>query len=447
MKQYMPYSNKKIDMVCPDCGQHKKLSPSTLLGNGLGCTCSDGQTYPNKFVYSLLNQLKIEYIHEYSPDWIKPKRYDIYIPSLSCIIENHGVQHYIECTFTQRTLEEEQANDAYKKDIAIQNGIQKYIVIDCRESEAEYIRESIIKSELSCLLSLNNIDWDQCNSFATSNMIKEAAKLWEDGLRTKEIAKQLHVAKGTICKYLKRAQKLKWCTYATQESRRRGSDANSGDNNKNSLLTVQLSLDNKLINIWAAGSVAKRKLNIQNICACCQGIRSQAGGYNWKYLYDHTKKDGTTIPGAITLGFITEEEALKQLEEEKSQKEKTNMKFYIRKSFNTGPFRTTISNKGISNSVGTNGIRIKHRTSFKTKNSKKIKNVNQQCDATIDSKEVIQTGWKMLAWICRLLFIPMIILGLLLCIIKLSVGIILIIIGVVEYFYSHKYFNKIKKLK
>lgn len=314
MKQYMPYSNKKIDMVCPDCGQHKKLSPSTLLGNGLGCTCSDGQTYPNKFVYSLLNQLKIEYIHEYSPDWIKPKRYDIYIPSLSCIIENHGVQHYIECTFTQRTLEEEQANDAYKKDIAIQNGIQKYIVIDCRESEAEYIRESIIKSELSCLLSLNNIDWDQCNSFATSNMIKEAAKLWEDGLRTKEIAEQLHVAKGTICKYLKRAQKLKWCTYTIQESRRRGSDANSG-NNKNSLLTVQLSLDNKLINIWVSGLVAKRKLNIQNICACCQGIRSQAGGYNWKYLYDHTKKDGTVIQGAISLGLITEEEALEQLVE------------------------------------------------------------------------------------------------------------------------------------
>ena len=39
--------------------------------------------------------------------------------------------------------------------------------------------------------------------------------------------------------------------------------------------------------------------------------------YIWKYLYDQTRKDGTIIPGAITLGLITEEEALKMLEEQK----------------------------------------------------------------------------------------------------------------------------------
>lgn len=48
------------------------------------------------------------------------------------------------------------------------------------------------------------------------------------------------------------------------------------------------------------------------VTGCC------AGGYHWKYLYDQTQKDGTVIPGAITLGFITEEEALKQLAEQKN---------------------------------------------------------------------------------------------------------------------------------
>jgi hypothetical protein len=38
-----------------------------------------------------------------------------------------------------------------------------------------------------------------------------------------------------------------------------------------------------------------------------------AGGYKWRFLYDVTKRDGTIIPGAITLGLIAEEEALKQL--------------------------------------------------------------------------------------------------------------------------------------
>ena len=313
MKQYMPYSNKKIDMVCPDCGRHKKLAPHVLIGNGLGCICSDGQTYPNKFVYSILNQLKIEYQHEYSPDWIKPKRYDIYIPSLNCIIENHGPQHYKECTLTQRTLEEEQKNDLYKKDVALRNGVQRYIIIDCRKSTMEYIRKSIIDSELSRLLQLDNIDWEQCNAFATSNMVKEAAKLWEDGLRTIEIAHKLQIAKGTASKYLIRAAELQWCAYTKQESKRRGTEFNSGSYNKKSLLTVQFSLDNKFIHIWSAESVAKRTLGIHNISPCCQGIRSQAGGYNWKHLYDHIKDDGTIIPGAITLGLITEEEAFAQL--------------------------------------------------------------------------------------------------------------------------------------
>ena len=52
-----------------------------------------------------------------------------------------------------------------------------------------------------------------------------------------------------------------------------------------------------------------------NISNSCSSKRETAGGYHWKYLYDQTRKDGTVIPGAITLGLITEEEALKMLEE------------------------------------------------------------------------------------------------------------------------------------
>ena len=37
------------------------------------------------------------------------------------------------------------------------------------------------------------------------------------------------------------------------------------------------------------------------------GTRKSAGDFHWKYLYDYTKKDGTVILGAISLGFIPEE--------------------------------------------------------------------------------------------------------------------------------------------
>lgn len=60
---------------------------------------------------------------------------------------------------------------------------------------------------------------------------------------------------------------------------------------------------------------AEKILNVHHssIRWVCKGKRQTAGGYHWKYLYDQTRKDGTIIQGAITLGLITEEEALAQL--------------------------------------------------------------------------------------------------------------------------------------
>ena len=60
----------------------------------------------------------------------------------------------------------------------------------------------------------------------------------------------------------------------------------------------------------------KTHINHAHIISVCRNIRKTAGGFIWKYLYDQTLKDGTTIPGAITLGLITEEEALKILEKQ-----------------------------------------------------------------------------------------------------------------------------------
>lgn len=227
MKLYMPNSMVEIEMVCPDCGNHKWVKPCNLLHSGFGCLCSDGQSYPNKFIYSLLNQLNIEFIPEYSPKWIQGKRYDVYIPSLNCIIENHGMQHY-EKGFSScggRTLQEEQDNDKYKRDTAISHGIKHYIIIDCRESSLEWIKTSILKSDLIYLLSVDNVDWSICNSFATSSFVKEVAKLWNKGFSLQEIAKQVYCSTITTRKYLCQATKLKLCTYSKEECYNRGISA------------------------------------------------------------------------------------------------------------------------------------------------------------------------------------------------------------------------------
>ncbi|MGN1156750.1 MAG: hypothetical protein ACI4TK_11270, partial [Agathobacter sp.] len=190
MKVHMPYSNKKVDVICPDCKRHKLIEPSQLLRRGLGCQCGDGISYPNKFVYSVLNQLGIEFISEYAPEWSDKKQYDVFIPSINCIIENHGAQHYTDVLcWNNRTLEEEKRNDEYKKMLAIENGIRHYIVINCSCSTESFIKQSILNSELPVILNFTeqDINWIMCDKYASSNVVKIVAELWNNGLSIKQI--------------------------------------------------------------------------------------------------------------------------------------------------------------------------------------------------------------------------------------------------------------------
>ena len=112
----------------------------------------------------------------------------------------------------------------------------------------------------------------------------------------------------------------------TEESRKKNSDSHkglqTGVNNPNAKYVIQFDKMNNLIKVWKYIKLASSELNIQrtDISSCCSGRLKTAGGYQWKYLYDQTRKDGTVIQGAISLGLITEEEALKQLAEQEKLK-------------------------------------------------------------------------------------------------------------------------------
>ena len=41
--------------------------------------------------------------------------------------------------------------------------------------------------------------------------------------------------------------------------------------------------------------------------------QSKCNDMNWCFIYDQIRKDGTIIPGAITLGLLTEEDFLNKL--------------------------------------------------------------------------------------------------------------------------------------
>lgn len=105
----------------------------------------------------------------------------------------------------------------------------------------------------------------------------------------------------------------------SEEARKKISESHKGESNPSALRVVQYNLNGNLINVWAYIKQAADELGIHNSCIskCCKGKLKTAGGYKCYYLYDQIQKDGTIIPGAITLGLITEKEALRMLEEQK----------------------------------------------------------------------------------------------------------------------------------
>lgn len=219
MKTIMPHSGKNITLPCPNCGKLKSVKPSNLTAYGFGCICGDGQSFPNKFVYNILNQLNIKTKTEYSPKWAGLLKYDNYLIDYNIIIENHGMQHYQECPLTHRTLKEEQENDMLKYNLAYNNGIDNYIVIDCRRPSMEWIKKSIMKSYLPQILNFteSDINWLEALQYATHSLIKTTAEMFNKGVSIPIIANELQKNKNTIRNWLKIATKIGWCNYVPKQ--------------------------------------------------------------------------------------------------------------------------------------------------------------------------------------------------------------------------------------
>lgn len=190
--------------LCNSCKNIVDLRVSHALTDTVQCPiCGHGISYPAKIMRSLLNQLNISYIPEYSRKhclWCEQYRYDFYLPNYNWIIEVHGLQHY----YGGWDLESVQKNDIIKESLARNNGIDKYIIIDARFSDFEYIKNNIINSDLS-LLGLDDIDWSLCDLNSNKSYFKSIVDLWESGFEVSEISDKLHISVPTISRKLKNA--------------------------------------------------------------------------------------------------------------------------------------------------------------------------------------------------------------------------------------------------
>lgn len=281
---YATNSNKRINWICPECGEKVKNKIIQSVNKyGLCCpNCSDGVSYPEKVMYNTLKQIEIEFCCQKSFKWSNGKRYDFYIPELKLLIETHGIQHYEENSrFDSRTLKEEQENDILKKKMAVSNGY-KCIDINCKHSDFEFIKNNILNSKLIDLLDFQKVDWVQVSNDSLKSIFKLVCDLHNKNLDVNEIIDATKLGRTTIINYLHRGTKLNLCNYDAKKVHRDGSSKGGKTRSKP---VIQLTLNGEYIAEFDSATDAAKKLGIGSvhISSVCKNKRKSCGGYKWEY--------------------------------------------------------------------------------------------------------------------------------------------------------------------
>lgn len=220
-------SHQKLEFACPDCGSIKLISPKQVEAYGLGCNiCSDGISYPNKFIINLLKQIGVQHlIPEWSPDWLKPYRYDAHFSfdGKEYVVEMDGGIGHGECGFNTNSVDYDSIQrDVFKDELAKQHDVQ-VVRIDCKYTDMKirycYIKNSILKSELANILDLSIVDFDVCNQLATTSLSIAAAKKYDNGESIREISENMGIPYDTIYSWIKRLAKEGLCSYTPVKGR------------------------------------------------------------------------------------------------------------------------------------------------------------------------------------------------------------------------------------
>lgn len=275
-------TSKTLELICPDCGKETCMNMNRLSIKGFKCKfCYDGLSMPERFIRSILNKLDIHYETHKKFNWSLNRYYDFYIPSLNIIIETHGIQHYKNSHKNQnRTFEDECKNDILKEGLAKNNGIKNYIIIDCRYSEFEWLKNNTIE-KLSNWFNLTNFDFKENYLNSQKSILIEVCKLWKERsetLKINELSKKFKIDISTIRRYLKVGTFLNLCFYDANIERAKTIIQHSTP-------VLQYDLNNNLIKEYISMNNASKLTNTyqQSISKCCNGLQKTANGFIWKF--------------------------------------------------------------------------------------------------------------------------------------------------------------------
>ena len=285
-------SQLKCNWKCPSCNSivHNK-SIQTVVKNGLSCpSCSDGISYPNKFITNLLICLNEDFITEKTFKWSKDYRYDVYIKSKRLLIEMDGAFHYGH-SFKNTSFIEVKDRDNDKDRLAKEHGLN-LIRIDCNYSDDSYldnrytyIKNNIINSQLSAIFDLSNINWDLIDINSQKSIFMDIINDYKKGDYVSDIAKRYHIANDTVTRYVKRGDSLGLVSH--DRSRKKYNTAC-----KKAVIQFDLNMEQIKKHDSVTDAANSVSLSISAIVLACKGKNKTAGGYIWKYA-DEVENNST----------------------------------------------------------------------------------------------------------------------------------------------------------
>lgn len=283
--RFTQYSGQKTNFVCPNCGKVINRAINNVSQKGLSCSvCGDGISYPNKFMASVLSQLKVDYIPEFHIDGAG-YRYDFYIPSCNTIVEMQGRQHYEDWIRANSNFKDVQRNDGLKQEFALSHNILRYICIDAKNSDMNYIASHIKSSELKNLFDLSLVDWKKCGYYASGSLVHTAAQLYNKQYSCNEIATVLKVSVSTVYNWLAKATELNLCNWIKSK----------GFLNETHSVIL---LNTKEIFDSLSGGCRVYGVPIANVAKVCQKQRAYAGVHPetkepmvWRYIEDYDENE------------------------------------------------------------------------------------------------------------------------------------------------------------
>ena len=307
-------SLKKFLLKCPNCGFEKELNIMSLINNGLGCPrCSDGKSYPEKFLFSFFEQIdSTDFISQLSKktfNWCCSFKYDFYLNNFDIIVETHGDQHYREIRNNWGTLEETQNNDFDKEWLARSNNIKNYIILDCRKSELEWIKDNIMLSRLPKLLNFkeSDIDWLKCHEFACKNLVKMTCDEFNKSKNVTEIMKYLKIGRNTVIRYLNQGAKVGWCNYNGKDEKIKN---NILTHNRFSIKVICLTTGE----VFNSQKEACENYNIKGVSgigSCCKNNKEYCGKHpatneplKWMYYDEYIKSNPHSTPNSNVITYI-----------------------------------------------------------------------------------------------------------------------------------------------